>query len=448
MKRTVACLALAALTAPCAVAAGAVRVTVNDRPLEVAPIVSHQRVLVPMRAIFQALGARVGYDAKMHVVSAIDGSHAVKFQIGDRTALVDDRVVLLDVPARIVGASTYVPLRFVAQSLGAVVGYDDATALVTVSLRATVAARAFSGTSQPVVTALEPADNAGIATGYPTISAVVRTPDGTAARNAHLYVDGIDVTAYSAFDGTTVTYLPRTSLSVGTHTVDFGGDTQNGQPFDAQWSFQTTLDLAYQDSYDNPYGSFGTALQFYLDGAGSYGPGDWMRFILIAPPGGNAYLSLCTSPYRYWMWNGGSGTFYQATVRAPYGYSITSCPVEAVFVGWNGQAYYLPYPVFVSINTPPTPRPTPTPGLRHTEPIGHRPPVEGPSPSPGPIMHGVPIVPHPDPTSSPPHVVRTPHAEPTPPPTPRPVTTPAPASTVSPPHIVHTPHPDKTDPPE
>jgi hypothetical protein len=93
-------------------------VTVNDRPLEVAAIVQRGRVLVPMRAVFAALGADVRYDARNRVVVARTRAHDVVVQLGDRTPIVDGR--------------TYVPLRFVAQALGASVAYDGKAQIVSV----------------------------------------------------------------------------------------------------------------------------------------------------------------------------------------------------------------------------------------------------------------------------------------------------------------------------
>ena len=165
------------------------RITVNDKPLEVAPISQNGRVLVPMRAIFESLGARLNYDEHTHTITADGNGHAVQLQIGNQSALVDSRSVSLDVPARIVGASTYVPLRFVAQSLGAVVGYDNASSLVTISLGGTTfSSDSTDASTSERVGSMLPAPNATIGTGYPTISAVIggNVPVG----NASLTVDG------------------------------------------------------------------------------------------------------------------------------------------------------------------------------------------------------------------------------------------------------------------
>jgi|GEM_PF-2293122 len=342
---------LGALLSMLAVTLAAVpRIAVDDKPLEVAPISQNGRVLVPMRAIFASLGARLDYDGRTHTITATGAGHTVRLQIGNTGAIVDDRAIALDVPARIVGASTYVPLRFVAQSLGAVVGYDAASSLVTVS-RAGAVAR--DGGAARRVGSMLPAPDATVATGYPTISAALAgdVPVGSAG----LRVDGVDVTDATTFDGTAMTYIPQQGLPVGRHEVAFSGVDRDGVPFDATWSFTTSV---------APAPDFGGAVpfRFYLENGLSFGYGDEMDLVLQAPPGGRAYVTTCASAERTWMY--GNGPYYRASMRAPYGLDRGYCPIEAVYIGWNGRMWYAPLPIFARLrprhpHERPTPRPTP-----------------------------------------------------------------------------------------
>lgn len=327
---------LAALASILALAIAAVpRIAVNERPLDVAPIVQQGRVLVPMRAIFEALGTQLHYDATTRSIAADGGGHFVHLQIGSTDAIVDNRVVKLDVPARIVGSSTYVPMRFVAQSFGATVGYDNASGLVTVDLPRPNVANAPSGR----VGSLLPTDYATIATGFPTISAVIG--GNVPIRDAHLTVDGVDVTDATTFDGTTLTYIPSQGLQLGAHRVSLSGVDTANVPFGRTWRFTTNTAPAPD------YGA-GVPFQFYLEnGGGRFGYGNEMDFVLIAPPGGTAYLTACNSPSRNWMYE--SGTSYRASLRAPYGVGNGYCPIEAVYIGWNGQVWYAPVPIFAHL---------------------------------------------------------------------------------------------------
>jgi len=115
----------------------AARVLINGQAITFTgqpPIEQNGRVLVPMRDIFEKLGAYVEYDGANQTVNAFQGGTRISLPIGGRTARVGDRNVTLDVPAQVVNGSTLVPLRFVAESLGARVDFDagnDTVAIVT-----------------------------------------------------------------------------------------------------------------------------------------------------------------------------------------------------------------------------------------------------------------------------------------------------------------------------
>jgi hypothetical protein len=109
-------------------------VTVNDRPIDVAAIVQQGRVLLPMRATFDALGANVRYDARGRIIVARTALHEMDLHLGVPAATLDGRRIPLDVAPRIIAARVYVPLRVVAQAFGAVVGYDARSSLVSIAL--------------------------------------------------------------------------------------------------------------------------------------------------------------------------------------------------------------------------------------------------------------------------------------------------------------------------
>ncbi|HEY8298547.1 MAG TPA: copper amine oxidase N-terminal domain-containing protein [Candidatus Baltobacteraceae bacterium] len=334
-------------------------------------------MLVPMRAIFESLGAVVAYDRTTRSVTASTPAHRLSLPIGSRRAVVDGRIRMLDVPARVVALKTYVPLRFVSQALGAIVGYDRQSNVVA------IATHSAQSSATPRVGGLSPPAGARVGTGYPSIGASLVS--GIASRTGvNLHVDGSDVTSQATFDGETIAYIPRSSLTPGAHTVVFSGDA-GGVPFSQTWSFETTVDGA--QTGNEPYG---VPYQFYNNGSSDYRIGDSMRFTLIAPPGGSAYLQLCGLGFDYPLWNAGSGTYYQANVPVPVGYTISSCEVTAVYTAWNGRQTFVPYPIFIGIYTQPQqPRPQqpgPAPYVvgspRHTEPVGRRSePISVPAPA-------------------------------------------------------------------
>lgn len=85
------------------------------------PVRSGQRLLVPMRSIFEALGATL--DVQGQRILAKRNQDSVEVRIGSNLAMVNGRSVALGEPARLVQGRTMVPLRFVAESLGAKVSY-------------------------------------------------------------------------------------------------------------------------------------------------------------------------------------------------------------------------------------------------------------------------------------------------------------------------------------
>ncbi|HIK13233.1 MAG TPA: copper amine oxidase N-terminal domain-containing protein, partial [Oscillatoriaceae cyanobacterium M33_DOE_052] len=115
-----------------------IKVIINGNQLtaDVAPYIQDERMMVPFRALFEALGAKVGWDDVNQVVTGSRGGKEIKLTIDSKTAYVDGRPVELDVPAAVTGDRTFVPLRFVAESLGAEVGWDEAGQTVKVSLGA------------------------------------------------------------------------------------------------------------------------------------------------------------------------------------------------------------------------------------------------------------------------------------------------------------------------
>jgi iron complex transport system substrate-binding protein len=116
--------------------AAEISVIVNGNQLtsDVASYVQDGRVMVPFRAIFEALGATVDWDDVNMVVSGIKGGKEINLEINSRIAHVEGKTVELEAPAMIIGGRTFVPLRFVAESLGADVNWDGASQVVEVSL--------------------------------------------------------------------------------------------------------------------------------------------------------------------------------------------------------------------------------------------------------------------------------------------------------------------------
>ena len=104
---------------------------VFDQP----PIIENGRTLVPLRAIFESLGAEVEWDQPTQTVTAVRGDTTIALTIGSRILTKNGEEVMLDVPAQIVNSRTLVPVRAIAESFGAEVGWDQNTRTVTITER-------------------------------------------------------------------------------------------------------------------------------------------------------------------------------------------------------------------------------------------------------------------------------------------------------------------------
>ena len=100
---------------------------VNDEKItfDTSPVIRNDRMIVPLRAIFESLNAEVEWDDYTKTVTAYKGDNTIRIQIGNPTAILNDEVIELDTPAIIINSRTMVPLRFVSESLGADVTWDE-----------------------------------------------------------------------------------------------------------------------------------------------------------------------------------------------------------------------------------------------------------------------------------------------------------------------------------
>lgn len=117
-----------------AAAADNIKVVINGvtQSYSQQPVLNNNVTLVPFRAIFESLGAQVSYDETNHKITASKGSDTLEFQVNSTTAYKNGQSIPLTTPAKAINGSTYVPLRFVGESLGAKVNWDAAASAVKI----------------------------------------------------------------------------------------------------------------------------------------------------------------------------------------------------------------------------------------------------------------------------------------------------------------------------
>lgn len=109
------------------------QVVINGKQLNVTTTSDKGVTLVPLRAIFQALGADVNWDGSTQTVTANKGLTTVKLKIGSNSAEVNANKVVLQVPGKVIDGNTMVPLRFVSEALGSKVSWDGVTKTITIN---------------------------------------------------------------------------------------------------------------------------------------------------------------------------------------------------------------------------------------------------------------------------------------------------------------------------
>jgi len=231
--------ALAAVVAA-ALPASALSVTIDGSPVTFSPppIVQAGRVFVPLRGVFERLGASVVY--AHGVINATSNGHEISLTIGSLRATVDNEPQRLDQAPFIIGASTYVPLRFVSEALGAGVNFDAANQLVALNTR-----RGGGGAPPPgpppvehaSLRDLEPPRDATVGSRRPTISATfVQPADPNSLR---LTLDGLDITRDATRSPSGFIFAPPSPLQSIVHVVQVTGTLASGGPFTGTWRFTT-----------------------------------------------------------------------------------------------------------------------------------------------------------------------------------------------------------------
>ena len=110
-----------------------IQVNGSTKTIDSPATIVNGRTLVPLRAIFEALGASLQWDPATQSITATRGDQTLKLVVGSNTALNNNSPVQLDTPPQIINGFTMVPLRFVGESLGEQVGWDASTRQVSIS---------------------------------------------------------------------------------------------------------------------------------------------------------------------------------------------------------------------------------------------------------------------------------------------------------------------------
>jgi hypothetical protein len=124
-------------------------------------------------------------------------------------------------------------LRFVSQSLGAAVDYNNVSRVVTVTSRG----GAPTQTNTVELTDLRPGNGEAVMSARPTISG--RFSQSVDPNTVKITLDGRDVSSTTDISTTDFLFTPPYSLGAQSHQVRVSGMSQSGVAFDRYWSFSS-----------------------------------------------------------------------------------------------------------------------------------------------------------------------------------------------------------------
>ncbi len=191
--------------------------TVNfDQP----PIERAGRVFVPLRGVFERLGASVVYANGQ--INATGNGRNITLHIGSNQAFVNGAPVTVDVAPFLVGARTLVPLRFVAQSLGATVNYNDSNRVVTITGNGSASVPAAAPPAGNFIRVTAPSAGAKVGANF-TLSGVTRAGSTVAIEaTGRAVVGGVIPVGSGTFQNST-TADANGNFSVQVHIVPIPG---------------------------------------------------------------------------------------------------------------------------------------------------------------------------------------------------------------------------------
>jgi len=91
------------------------------------------RTLVPMRAIFEALGANVNWDDAAQTITATRENTVISMRIGSIAPTINGQTIYIDVPPAVIDGRTLVPLRFVIEALDIPMHWEAETRTVVIN---------------------------------------------------------------------------------------------------------------------------------------------------------------------------------------------------------------------------------------------------------------------------------------------------------------------------
>jgi len=104
-----------------------IKVKLNGKMLsfDVYPIIENDATFVPLRKIFESLGAEMSWSSDTQTIDAVKGETQIRLTVGEQEATVNGKQVHLEKPPIVRNNRTLVPVRFIVETFGGNVGWDE-----------------------------------------------------------------------------------------------------------------------------------------------------------------------------------------------------------------------------------------------------------------------------------------------------------------------------------
>ena len=102
------------------------------------PVVVNNRTLFPVRAVVEAMGGTVEWNGDTQTVTLKCGENEIRLVIDDSTAYLNGLANTLDTAPTIINDRTMLPIRFIAESFGYNVDWEDSSQKVSLKKETTV----------------------------------------------------------------------------------------------------------------------------------------------------------------------------------------------------------------------------------------------------------------------------------------------------------------------
>lgn len=97
------------------------------------PLIVNGRTVAPVREVIESINGEVNWEQETQSLAIYANNSTIMFTIGEQIAFVNGEPYRLEAPAKLINGRTYVPVRFIAESIGGEVSWDPSTSTVNIT---------------------------------------------------------------------------------------------------------------------------------------------------------------------------------------------------------------------------------------------------------------------------------------------------------------------------